>query len=108
MDDLALSVVVAGDEPTLRAWMEQVEPRVTSPFAAATTATLEPQARNYVNASQLQASLRGLTGAAELELLSNETGQAVKTVDALSVVSLVIAGIIIAANVIYLVKRNRR
>jgi hypothetical protein len=108
MDELALSVVLAGDDPTLRAWMEQVEPRVASPFAAATTATLEPQARNYVEANQLQASLRGLTGAAELELLSNQTGQAVKTVDALSIVSLVLAGIIVAANILFLVKGGKK
>ncbi len=106
MDDLALTVVLAGDEGSLRAWMEQVEPRVQSPMIAATTATLEPQARNYVNANQLRASLRGLTGAAELELLSNQAGQAVRTVDALSFVSLLLAGMIIAANVVFLLRRK--
>jgi hypothetical protein len=108
MNDLALTVLLVGDDATLRAWMEQVEPRITSPIAAATSAMLEPQARNYVNAGQLQASLRGLTGAAELELLSNTTGQAVKTMDAFSIVSLVLAGIIIAANVVFLVRRRRK
>jgi len=68
---------------------------------------LEPQARNYVNANQLQASLRGLTGAAELELLSNQTGQAVKTVDAFSVVSLALAGIIIVGNIIFILRRKK-
>ncbi len=106
MDDLALTVVLAGDEGSLRAWMEQVEPRVQPPMIAATTATLEPQARNYVNANQLRASLRGLTGAAELELLSNQAGQAVRTVDALSFVSLLLAGMIIAANVVFLLRRK--
>ncbi len=108
MNDLALTVVLAADDATLRAWMEQVEPRITSPIVAATSAMLEPQARNYVNANQLQASLRGLTGAAELELLSNTTGQAVKTMDAFSVVSIVLAGIILAANVVFLIRRNRK
>ncbi len=107
MDDLALSVIFTGDENNLKAWMEQVYPRVKSPIVAATSAKLEPQARNYVNAKQLKASLRGLTGAAELELLSNTAGQAVKTVDALSFVSLLLAGIIIAANVMMLLKRKR-
>jgi hypothetical protein len=61
-----------------------------------------------VNANQLQASLRGLTGAAELELLSNTTGQAVKTMDAFSIVSIALAGIIIAANIVFLVRRRRK
>ncbi len=107
MEDLALTVVLVGDEATLRAWMEQVQPNVTTPIIAATSAQLEPQARNYVNARQLQASLRGLTGAAELELLSNQTGQAVKTVDALSFVMLALAGIIIAANVLWVMRRGK-
>jgi len=105
-DELAQSILIVGDDASLRAWMEQVQPRVTTPFIAATTALLEPQARNYVNARQLQASLRGLTGAAELELSSNQTGLTVKTVDALSVVSLVLAGIIIVANVVWVVRRK--
>lgn len=105
-DDLALSVIIAGDSADLRAWMEQVQPNVKSPIVAATTAVLEPQARNYVNARQLHASLRGLTGAAELELSSNRTGPIVKTVDALSFVSLLLAGIIVIANVAWLVRRK--
>ncbi len=106
MDDFALVILVAGEDASLRAWMEQVQPNIHAPIVGATTALVEPQARNYVNAKQLQASLRGLTGAAELELLSNQTGQAVKTVDALSLVSLVLAAIIIAANVMGLLKRG--
>ncbi|TAH50366.1 MAG: zinc-ribbon domain-containing protein [Chloroflexota bacterium] len=108
MDDLALSVVLVGDENTLRMWMEQVEPNITTPIIAATSAFVEPQARNYVNAKQLQGSLRGLTGAAELELLTNTAGQAVKTVDSLSLVSLTLAGIIIAANVLWLMRRGKK
>lgn len=108
MDDLALTVLIVGDEASLRAWMEQVRPTVKTGMIGATTAMLEPQARNYVNANQLQASLRGLTGAAELELLSNEAGQAVKTVDALSVVSLLLAGILLAGNVVWVVRRGRK
>lgn len=107
MDDLALTVLLVGQDAPLRTWMEQVQPRVTSPMIAATSAMLEPQARNYVNANQLKASLRGLTGAAELELLSNQTGPAVKTMDAFSIVSLVLAGIIIVANVMLLVRRKK-
>ncbi len=108
MDDLALTVILTGTENNLKWWMEQVRPRVKSPMVAATSALLEPQALNYFNAKQLQASLRGLAGAAELELLTNTAGQAVKTVDALSFVSLLLAGIIIAANVMLLMRRSTK
>lgn len=104
MNDLALVVVLAGDDASLRAWMEQVGPHVTTPIVAATTAALDPQARNYVQAGQLRASLRGLTGAAELELLGNTTGPAVKTTDALAFVSLALVLVILAGNLAGLVR----
>jgi hypothetical protein len=107
MNDLALTILLSANEADLRLWMEQAGPHVTSPIIAATSAQLEPQARNYVNARQLRASLRGLTGAAELELLTNSAGQAVKTVDALSFVSLALAGIIILANLVWLFRRAK-
>ncbi|MBI4671355.1 MAG: zinc ribbon domain-containing protein [Chloroflexi bacterium] len=107
MDDFALHVLLLGDNPALDTWMMQVQPAVQAPMVAATTAAIDPQARVYVNAKQLNASLRGLTGAAELELWSANPGQAVKTVNALSFVSLVLAGIIIAANVVWLMRRGK-
>jgi len=108
MDDLALNILIVGDNNALNLWMTQVQPIVKSPMVAATTAEIDPQARIYVNAKQLSASLRGLTGAAELELWSGSSGQAVKTVNALSFVSLMLAGIIIAANVVWLARRNKQ
>ena len=108
MDDFALNVLLLGDNQTLNAWMMQVQPTVKSPLIAATTAAIDPQARVYVNANQLRASLRGLTGAAELELWSGISGRAVKTVNALSFVMLALAGIIIVANVVWLMRRGKR
>jgi hypothetical protein len=108
MDDLALNVLVLGDYTTLNTWMTQVQPIVSSPLIAATTAAIDPQARIYVNSNQLKASLRGLTGAAELELWSGYSGQAVKMVNALSFVSLVLAGIIIATNVVWFMRRDKK
>ncbi len=108
MDDLALSILILGEPNGLNGWMTQVQPIVKSPMIAATTAAIEPQARIYVNSKQLNASLRGLTGAAELELWSGNSGRAVKTVNALSFVSLALAGIIIATNLVWLMKRKKR
>lgn len=106
MNDAALIVLVAGDEANLRAWMEQVQPRVTPRIVAATTAAIEPQARNYVDSAQLAGALSGLTGAAEFELLTNTAGRAVRTVDALSLLSVALAAIIVAGNVAFLVGRK--
>jgi len=108
MDDFALSVLLLGDNQTLNAWMMQVQPTAKSPLIAATTAAIDPQARVYVNSNQLRASLRGLTGAAELELWSGISGRAVKTVNALSFVMLTLAGIIVVANVVWLTRRGKQ
>ncbi|RIK33349.1 MAG: hypothetical protein DCC52_03475, partial [Chloroflexi bacterium] len=108
MDDLALNILLSGDSADLNAWMTQVQPIVKTPFIAATTAALDPQARIYVNAKQLRASLRGLTGAAELELWSGISGPAIKTVNALSLVMLALAGIIIVTNLVRFLKPPAR
>lgn len=108
MDDLALNILLSGDSADLNAWMTQVQPIVKTPFIAATTAALDPQARIYVNAKQLRASLRGLTGAAELELWSGISGPAIKTVNALSLVMLALASIIIVTNLVRFLKPPAR
>lgn len=108
MDDFAQAILMLGDSNGLNGWMTQVQPVIKTPILAATTVALEPQARIYVNSKQLAASLRGLTGAAELELWSGNSGRAVKTVNALSFVGLALAGIIIIANIMWLLKRGKK
>lgn len=108
MNDLGLVILFAPDDNALQLWMEQARPYTTSPIVAATSAQTTTRAATYLQSKQLRAQLNGLKGAAELELLTNTAGQAVKTVDALSLVSLVLAGIIIAANVIMLLKRGNK
>ncbi|OQY79696.1 MAG: hypothetical protein B6D41_22310, partial [Chloroflexi bacterium UTCFX4] len=108
MDDFAQIILMLGDSNGLNGWMTQVQPVIKTPIIAATTVALEPQARIYVNSKQLAASLRGLTGAAELELWSGNSGRAVKTVNALSFVGLALAGIIIIANLMWLLKRGKK
>ena len=65
LGDFALAIEFAGSEDSLRAWMEQVQPRHQVKFLAAVSAAVESQARNYLDANQLEAFLRGLGGAAE-------------------------------------------
>ncbi len=106
--DFALAIEFAGGDASLRWWMEQVQPRQQVAFVAAVSAAVEPQARNYLAANQLAAFLRGLGGAAEYELFSNQTGLTVRTADALSFSQILIAAIIVIGNVVFLFGRLRK
>ncbi len=59
-------------------------------------------------ANQLAAFLRGLGGAAEYELFSNQTGLTVRTVDAQSFSQILIAAIIVLGNLAFLAGRLRK
>ncbi len=106
--DFALAIEFAGGDASLRWWMEQVQPRQQVAFVAAVSAAVEPQARNYLAANQLAAFLRGLGGAAEYELFSNQTGLTVRTADALSFSQILIAAMIVIGNVVFLFGRLRK
>jgi hypothetical protein len=108
MRDFSLAIEFAGSDASLRSWMEQVQPRQQVTFVAAVSATVEPQARNYLAANQLAAFLRGLGGAAEYELFSNQTGLTVRTVDAQSFSQILIAAIIVLGNLAFLAGRLRK
>jgi hypothetical protein len=108
LKDLALAIEFAGSEESLRAWMEQVQPSRQVTFVAAVSAAVEPQARNYLAANQLAAFLRGLGGAAEYELFSNQTGLNVRTVDAQSFSHLVMFGIIVLGNLAFILGQFRK
>lgn len=102
--DFSLAIEFAGGGESLRAWMEQVQPRGQVAFVAVVSAAVEAQARNYLAASQLTAFLRGLGGAAEYELFSNQAGLAVRTVDALSFSHLAILAVIILGNLVFILE----
>lgn len=108
LDDFALAVEFAGSDTSLRAWMEQVQPRRQVTFVAALSAAQESQARNYLASGQLAAFLRGLGGAAEYELFSNQTGLTVRTVDAQSFSHLAISAVILLGNLALVFERLRK
>jgi hypothetical protein len=108
LGDLALVVEIAGKDEVLRWWMEQVQPHSRVPVIAAVSAGVEPSARTYRDAKQLAAFLRGLQGAAEYELFSNQPSLSVHTVDAQSFTQLVVAGIIILGNLVFLFGRLQK
>ncbi len=108
LGDFALVIEFAGQDEFLRRWMEQVQPYSTAPIVAAVSAGVESSARNYRNANQLAAFVRGLQGAAEYELFSNQPGLSVRIIDAQSFIQLVMAGIIVLGNVIFWYNRFQK
>lgn len=107
LSGVALVVELAGSEDALRMWMEQVQARTRLRIAAGVSAAVEPKARVYRDAGQLVAILSGLTGAANYELLSNQPGLAVTSLNAQNAGTLVLLFIILLGNVMHWVSRAR-
>ena len=105
--DVALVVELAGSEEPLKMWMEQVQSRGDARIVAGVSAGVEPKARAYRNAQQLVAVLSGLVGAAQYEILSNQPGLALTSVNAQSAAQVVLIAIIVLGNIVYWISRAR-
>jgi len=73
VSDFALVVVITDNPNTIRAWVEQVNPKLEStPLVAIVSAQVEPMARPYFNNQdgQLDGLISGLTGGAAYEVVS--------------------------------------
>ena len=105
--DVALVVELAGSEESLKMWMEQVQSRGDARIVAGVSAGVEPKARAYRNAQQLVAVLSGLVGAAQYEILSNQPGLALTSVNAQSAAQVVLIAIIVLGNIVYWISRAR-
>ncbi len=105
--DVALLIDFAGAEEPLKAWVEQVQPRTGVRIAAAVSAGVEPKARAYRSANQLVATLAGLLGAAQYEVLSNRPQLAVISVNAQTAAQGVVVLVIILGNVVFWISRAR-
>ncbi|MCL4393468.1 MAG: hypothetical protein M1482_01395 [Chloroflexi bacterium] len=105
--DASMVIELAGAEEPLRMWMEQVQPRTSVPIAAAVSAAVEPKARAYRGADQLVALMAGLLGAAQYEVLSNQPGLAVISVNAQTAAQLVLVLVIVLGNVAFWISRAR-
>lgn len=107
MQDVALVVELAGTEQPLRMWLEQFRPQTKTPIVAGVSAAVEPQARAYRGARQLAATLSGLVGAAQYEILSNRIGLAVTNANAQSLAQLALVLIIVLGNIVFWISRVR-
>lgn len=110
--DLQLIVLFAGTDGALKAWMEQVQPRLNVKIAAGVSAAVEPKARAYRDtpSRQLIALTSGLVGAAQYEVLSKpeETGLALVSVNAQTAAQFVLVFIILLGNLAHWLTRGQR
>lgn len=107
LKEVALIVVLAGAEDPLKDWLEQVQAPTGVRVAAAVSAGLEPKALAYRRPGQLVAVSSGLVGAAQYEVLSNQPGRALTSVNAQSAAQLVLIFVIVLGNIVYWASRVR-
>jgi hypothetical protein len=105
--NIPLVVVFAGSEESLKMWLEQARTRTAVRMAAGVSAAVEPKARAYRDANQLAALVSGLMGAAQYEILSNQPGLAVISVNAQSAAQLILVFIVILGNIVFWISRAR-
>ena len=74
------------------------------PLLVAATAVMTPQYFPYYNSGQVQGLVGGLQGAAEYEAVSGFKGKATAGMDAQSITHFLIAGLIVMANILALIK----
>jgi hypothetical protein len=74
MSDFAMTLLITDNPNTLRAWIEQVNPRLEpKPLVTVISAQVEPMARPYYapdHGGQIDGLVSGLTGGAAFEVLS--------------------------------------
>ena len=108
--DVALVIEFAGSEDVLKNWMEQVQPRTSVKIVAGVSASVEPKATVYhaPGANQLTAMVSGAVGAAQYEILTNQPGLALVSINAQSAAQLMLVFIIVLGNIALLFSRGRK
>lgn len=106
LNDVALVIVLAGNDDALKMWMEQVQPRGVK-IAAGVSAGVEPRARAYRSANQIVAMMAGLTGAAQFEILTGKPGAAVVSAGAQNAAVVLLVLVIVVGNIMFLFSRAR-
>ncbi len=104
--DVALVIELAGNDDTLKWWMEQVQPSGVK-IAAGVSAGVEPKAVAYLGAKQLVAIVSGLVGAAQYEILTNQSGLAVISINAQSAAQILFILVIVVGNGMFWISRAR-
>ena len=106
-DDVAFIFEVA-DNNTADYWVSIVNAQYGTPMCCGTTAVSAPKYYAFVQAGQFVGLLGGMKGAAEYELLIDEPGEAMRGMNAQSLVHLLIIGLVILGNVGFFAGRRKR
>ncbi len=108
MQDVDMLVSITGGEDPVH-YVKHIEPVYKMPVVACGTAPLLPVINPYVAARQIQATVIGLSGAAEYEALAKVPGSATGAMDAQQVGHLLIVTLIVLSNVgAYFQRRSKR
>ncbi len=106
LSSVDLVVELAGNESTLRTWIEQITARTDVPVVAGVSAATAPYVRPYLDSGQLQALLVGLPGAAEYEAQAGRSGRAIDSLGSQAAAQAVIVLLILLGNLVHLVTRG--
>ena len=106
LSSVNLIVELAGDESTLRTWIEQITAREDVPVVAGVSAATAPYVRPYLDSGQLRALLVGLPGAAEYEARAGRHGRAIDSLGSQAAAQAAIVLLIFLGNLVHLVGRG--
>ena len=99
-DDIEFIFEVA-DNATAEFWVSIVNAQYGVPIGCGTTAVSAPKYYSFVQSGQFVGLLGGMKGAAEYELMMDQPDEAVRGMDAQSLVHLLIIGFVILGNLGY-------
>ena len=106
LKDFHLIISLGAGDPGPEAWVVFGGDRHKVPLAAGTVSVNAAILQPYVQGRQILALVPGMKGAAEYEMLMKEEGAATKGMDSLSLASFLLIGLVLVANVAYLMGRR--
>jgi hypothetical protein len=101
-------IYVVADNGIVDYWISIVNAQFGTPVGAGVTAVMAPKMYSFVEAKQLTGLLGGMKGAAEYELLVKHEGNAIRGMDAQSMVHLLIIFFVVIGNIGFFVTRKDR
>lgn len=102
------SINLSAGKPGTIEWVQLAVDRFNLTMGAGNTAVQAPMAYPYVNSGQLVGLMGGMSGAAEIELLTGFTGKATTYLLSQSFAHVVVIGFIIIGNIAYLRDKRKK
>ena len=105
-EQINLVIDLASGE-TVESWILYANTRYNQEIAAGVTGVMVSQMYPYLQTKQLVGLMSGLLGAAEYEQLIEQPGTGTKGMSVQSFVHLLVAGLVIWGNIVFLIQRRR-